>query len=141
MRIPTVTAHNAVERYSLDDDGTVVTSFSFHKGGFDGKLVAHESRGFVRDSSNAIWGMQFLWPFKADYRIAYLNDDYSQAVIGRSKRDFAWIMAREPTMSNADYFQRVNFLRDHGYDTSKLKLVPQSWDDSSGQSLPIDRDD
>ena len=33
-------------------------------------------RGFVVDrASNAVWGMQFVWPIKADYRIAYLSED------------------------------------------------------------------
>ena len=41
-------------------------------------------RGFVVDrASNAVWGMQFVWPIKADYRIAYLSEDYGQTVIAR----------------------------------------------------------
>jgi apolipoprotein D and lipocalin family protein len=30
-------AYNAVEIYSLNDDGTIATNFTFRKGGFDGK--------------------------------------------------------------------------------------------------------
>ena len=29
-------AHNAVENYRLDDDGTIATTFTFRKDGFDG---------------------------------------------------------------------------------------------------------
>ena len=51
-------------------------------------------RGFVRDTeTNARWGMQFVWPIKADYRIVWLADDYSQTVVARQKRDYLWIMA------------------------------------------------
>ena len=28
--------------------------------------------------SNAVWGMQFIWPIKAEYVVVYLSDDYSQ---------------------------------------------------------------
>ena len=30
-------AHNAVETYSLNDDGSIATKFTFRAGGFDGK--------------------------------------------------------------------------------------------------------
>lgn len=122
-------AYNATETYRLDDDGTIATTFSFRKGGFDGKQKTYNPRGFIRDtSSNAEWGMQFIWPIKADYRIVYVDDDYSQTIIGRNKRDYAWIMARTPTISREDFFERVRLLREQGYDTEKLKVVPQRWE-------------
>ena len=67
-------AYNAVESYRLDADGTVATTFTFRQGGFDGKLKRYRPRGFVLDErSNAVWGMQFVWPFKGDFRIVYLD--------------------------------------------------------------------
>ena len=85
-------AYNAVESYRLDNDGTVATTFSYNKGSLDGPLKEYHPRGFIRDKkSNAVWGMQFIWPFKAEYRIIFLSDDYSKTVIGRSKRDYVWI--------------------------------------------------
>ena len=96
-------AYNAIESYRLDDDGTVATSFRFNKGSLDGPLKEYHPRGFIRDKkSNAVWGMQFVWPFKAEYRIIFLSDDYSKTVIGRSKRDYVWIMAREPAISDKE---------------------------------------
>ena len=118
-------AYNAVESYRLDEDGTVATTFSFNKGSFDGPLKTYAPRGFVRDkSSNAVWGMQFVWPFKAEYRIVYLTDDYSQTVIGRSKRDYVWIMAREPSIPDEDYDRILDFLMDQGYTLDNLRKVP-----------------
>ncbi|MDE2249810.1 MAG: lipocalin family protein [Gammaproteobacteria bacterium] len=35
---------------------------------------------------NAVWGMQFIWPIRADCRIAYLDPAYSQTVIARTER-------------------------------------------------------
>ena len=120
-------AHNAIEHYELDYDGTIATTFSFRKGDFGGRRKSYTSRGFVRDESNAVWGMRFIWPVKADYRIVYVDEDYTQTIVGRQKRDYAWIMARTPAIPNGDYFQRVKLLREEGYDTSRLKLVPQRW--------------
>jgi len=119
-------AYNAIESYRLDDDGTVATTFSFNKGSLDGPLKEYHPRGFIRDrKSNAVWGMQFVWPFKAEYRIIFLSDDYSKTVIGRSKRDYVWIMAREPTISDEEYDDILSFLKDQGYDINKLQKVPQ----------------
>ena len=77
--------------------------------------------------SNAIWGMRFVWPIKSDYRIVYVNDDYSQTIVGRNKRDFVWIMARTPSISEEDFAELEQMIREQGYDTSKLKRVPQQW--------------
>ena len=121
-------AYNAVETYEMNDDGTIATTFNFRKGGFDGEKKVYTPKGFVRDDeSNALWGMQFIWPFKADYRIVYLDDDYSQTIIGRQKRDFVWIMARDPNISDADYEMLLGVVESLGYDMSKVQRVPQKW--------------
>ena len=121
-------AHNAVESYRLDDDGTIATTFTFRKDGFDGPQKEYHPRGFVRNTrSNAEWGMQFIWPFKGDYRIIYLTDDYSVTVIGRNKRDYVWLMAREPELAPERYAEAVEVIRLAGYDTTQLQQVPQQW--------------
>jgi apolipoprotein D and lipocalin family protein len=123
-------AHNAVESYALNADGTVATRFSFNADSFDGKRKVHHPKGYVLDTqSNALWGMRFLWPFKAEYRVIWLDADYTQTIIGRSKRDYVWIMARKPSIPEADYNKLVRFLGDEGYDTARLQLVPQRWPD------------
>jgi apolipoprotein D and lipocalin family protein len=122
-------AHNAVESYELDDDGTIRTTFTFRDGAFDGELRRYEPRGFVRDTdSNAVWGMQFVWPIKADYRILYVDDDYTETVIGRSSRDYVWIMARTPDIPDADYARLQAVVERAGYDLAELIRVPQRWD-------------
>ena len=122
-------AFNATERYTLNDDGTIKTTFSFRKGGFGGDQKQYNPRGFIFDTeSNAVWGMRFVWPFKSDYRVVYVNDDYSQTIIGRNKRDFVWIMARTPSIPDEDFFSHVQLIQDQGYDTSKLIRVPQQWE-------------
>ena len=121
-------AHNAVESYALNPDGSIATTFTFRDGGFDGERKRYEPKGFVKDpTSNALWGMRFIWPIKADYRIVYLDEDYTQTVIARQKRDFVWIMAREPEISDEDYQRMVEFVASIGYDTTKIERVPQRW--------------
>jgi apolipoprotein D and lipocalin family protein len=122
-------AFNAIESYKLDEDGTIATTFTFRKGAFDGPAKEYKPRGFVKENSgNALWGMQFIWPIKADFRIAYLDPEYSTTVIARNARDYVWIMARTPTISDAQYGDLLKFVEGLGYDINKMRKVPQQWD-------------
>ena len=119
-------AHNAIESYQLVSDRQVATTFRFNQGSFDGPIKTYRPTGFVSDDpSGAIWGMQFIWPIKADYRVIYLNDDYTQTVIGRNQRDYVWIMARTPSIPEADYTAIIELVSEQGYDTAKIRPVPQ----------------
>lgn len=123
-------AYNSVEEYRIDEDGNIPTVFTFRKGGFDGKLKTLESKGFVKNTqTNAEWGVRFIWPIKAEYLIAWLAEDYSQVIVARSKRDYVWIMARTPTISDRDYSALQGRVAAMGYDTSLLNRVPQRWPD------------
>ena len=118
-------AYNAVETYRLDPDGSIDTVFTFNQGGFDGPRKRYNPRGFIVDTvNNSTWGMRFVWPFKAEYLITHLNEDYTQTVIGRNKRDYVWIMARSPQIPEADYLRLVKELEGQGYDITKLRRVP-----------------
>jgi apolipoprotein D and lipocalin family protein len=121
-------AHNAVESYRLDSDGTIATTFTFREGAFDGPERVMKPRGFVREhESNAVWGMQFIWPIKAEYLIAHVDPDYTETIIARSRRDYVWIMARTPEIPPDDFERLKRQVADLGYDMSKLQVVPQRW--------------
>lgn len=120
-------AHNAVESYHRDPDGTIATTFTFRAGSFQGAAKRYQPRGFVRDEQGAVWGMRFVWPFKADYRIVHLAEDYRHIIVGRQARDYVWIMARTPSIPEADYQQLVAIVAAQGYDLGQLERVPQRW--------------
>lgn len=119
-------AHNSVESYSLNEDGTIATTFTFNRNAPDGPVRTLNPKGFVHDrTTNAEWRMQFLWPFKAAYLILYLDDTYETTIVGVPSRKYVWVMARTPTIPDAKYQEMVTFLDRVGYDTSKLQKVPQ----------------
>ena len=121
-------AFNAIESYSLNEDGSIATTYTFNKGGFDGRLKRYTATGFILDTdSNAIWGMRFIWPLKADYRIIYLTPDYQHTIIGRDKRDYVWIMSRMPKVSESHLSEMMNFISSVGYDLNCVRLIPQQW--------------
>ncbi len=121
-------AYNGVETYRLEPDGTIDTVFTFNQGGFDGPQKRYNPRGFIVDPiNNSTWGMQFIWPFKAEFLITYLDADYTLTVIGRNKRDYVWIMARTPQIPEADYLRLEKELAIQGYDLTRLRKTPQRW--------------
>jgi apolipoprotein D and lipocalin family protein len=114
------------ETYRLASDGTIETTFSFNAGDFTGEQRRHSARGFVVDShSNAVWEMQFLWPFRFDYRIGQLAPDYSTTIIARRKRDYVWIMARTPHIDTALYDRLLDAAVALGYERERIQKVPQ----------------
>ncbi len=119
-------AWNPVETYTLEPDGRIATSFRYRKGGFDGPRKEIGSTGFVTPGTgNAVWGVQLVWPIKAQYVVAYVSEDYSQTIIARDKRDYVWIMARTPTLPQTDYDALVERVRDLRYPMDRLRKVPQ----------------
>lgn len=119
-------AYAGVESYALNPDGTIATTFTFRKGGFDGPQKRYTPKGFIVDTTtNATWGMRFIWPIKAEYLILDLAPDYSTTIIGRNKRDYLWIMARTPVLPDDQYAALVRKAESFGYDAKLIRKVPQ----------------
>lgn len=72
--------------------------------------------------------MRFVWPFKAEYLITHVAEDYSRTIISRNKRDYVWIMARTPQIPDGDYAHLLNILKEQSYDLDKVRKVPQQWE-------------
>ncbi len=126
--LPERDAYNAVESYALTADGRIDTRFRYREGGFDGALKTMNPVGtVVPGTGNAVWGMQFVWPIKAEYVIVEVDPAYQLTIIGRTARDYAWIMARQPSLPEARYEAAVQRLKALGYDVAKLRRVPQRW--------------
>ena len=137
--IPTVfekNAYNAVETYTLQPDGTICTTFHFLDGGFDKPEKNIHSTGFVKEGSgNAVWGIRVFWPIKAQYIVAYLKADYSQTIVARDARDYTWVMARTPTISETDYDALLAKVKRLGYSMDKVRKVPQQSPETESISL------
>ena len=120
-------AYDAVESYRLDADGRIRTTYTQRKGSFSAPVETMEPVGtVVEGTNNAVWGMQFVWPIKAEYVIVDLAPDYSRAIIGRSKRDYVWLMARAPQLPEPELQAAIARIKALGYDTSKLRMVPHA---------------
>lgn len=93
------------------------------------KIATARGKAFVvKGSRNTKLKVQFFWPFRGDYYIIGLADDYSWAIVGHPARKYLWVLSRKSSVTSATYESILDLIRKKGYDTSKLKLTPQNCD-------------
>ncbi|MGQ0697790.1 MAG: lipocalin family protein [Panacagrimonas sp.] len=121
-------AQNGVESYALNPDGTIATTYRYRNGSFDAPLKTTRPKGFVvPGTNNALWGMQFVWPFKGEYRIAHLEPEYSVSIVARNARDYVWLLSRKPDMSDAEFERYRVIIGSMGYDPAEFRRHLQRW--------------
>jgi apolipoprotein D and lipocalin family protein len=74
--------------------------------------------------TNAEGRITFLPPIWQDFAVVFLDDDYRYSVIAHPSRNYAWIFAREPRMSDSVYQQALTALADNGFDITRVLKVP-----------------
>jgi len=119
--------YGSIERYRLQSDGLIDTTFLARKGGFQGKQFEAKSVARVTDKqSNARWQVLFLGGLiKVPLVILDVTPDYRSAVVVTPDRKLAWIFLRDPVMPARDYEAAVAVLKAGGIDVSRLVRVPQ----------------
>ncbi|MEM9620374.1 MAG: lipocalin family protein [Pseudomonadota bacterium] len=125
--IPTVferDAYAATEEYRWLGEQKVATTFRYRKGSLDAEWREMNPTAFVDEQRPGVWKMQFVWPFKADYRVMYVDDAYTVAIVGREKRDYVWLMARSPQMDAAALDASIERIAQAGYDITQLRMIP-----------------
>jgi apolipoprotein D and lipocalin family protein len=120
-------AHNAIETYTLQSDGSIATTFRYRNAPGARLKVMRPKGTVVAGTGNAEWGMQFIWPIRAEYVIAYVDADYQETIVARTRRDYAWIMARTPTIAPERYAALLDQLVAMGYSSDDVRRVPQEW--------------
>ena len=119
----------------MNEDGSISTTFTFNQDSFDGELKTYNPTAYVSEQNNSVWGMQFIWPIKAEFLIAYLSDDYQQTIIARSARDYLWVMSRTPNIDDELYESLVQLSVDMGYQRELIKKVPQKIESSQSKDI------
>ena len=118
---------NQIESYKLNEKGEVETSFTFFTE-LGGKKRSFSPKATIYDKeTNAHWKMQFLWPFKHDFLVVRLAEDYSYTVISVPNKKMIWIMTDTPEIDGDLYEQIVEDLKDDGYPVESLDRVKQEW--------------
>lgn len=92
----------------------------------NGKPNEIKGKAFVvKNSGNAKLKVQFFWPFKGDYWIIDLANDYSWAVVSNPKRSTLWILSRTPRMDKLLYDSLIDKLVKRGFDINRITKMKQ----------------
>ena len=90
--------------------------------------IAHGKAFVVKGSNNAKLKVQFFWPFRGDYYIIGLAEDYSWAIVGHPRRTYLWVLSRESYMPSDTYSSICRIIKQQGYDLKNLQKIPQNCD-------------
>lgn len=109
--------------YRLRDDGTVEVLNSCLR---DGRVDTATGKAWVVDAATgAKLKVSFFWPFRGDYWIIELGEDYEYAVVSAPSMKYLWILSRTPQMDERRYQAIVGRLKDRGFDIARLSRTPQ----------------
>lgn len=113
--------------YELTNKNYVKVTNTCKKDSIHGKVKSITGKAFVvKKSNNAKLKVQFFFPFKGDYWIIDLADDYSYAVVSEPKMKYLWILSRTPQMKEEIYESILKKLELKGFDLHKLIKIVQN---------------
>lgn len=119
--------HCTTAEYSLIDSETVRVINTCNQDSADGELDQAKGKAFVVEgSNNAKLKIQFFWPFKGDYWILELDDDYRYVLVGSPSREYLWILSRTPSLDEEIINQLKQSAEQKGFDTTKIIYTDQS---------------
>lgn len=117
-------AYNAVEIYERGAKRGIQITYQYNDDGPDGEIKTFTSTAMVDNPGiNTDWEVRFAWPFWNDYRVIYLETDYSVAVIANPDRKKVRILARQDSISAPLYSDIILYLQDLGFNVGNIRMV------------------
>jgi len=107
-------------QYNLNDDGSIEV---INKGYDYIKNEWKEKKGKAKFNGNENIGalkVSFFGPFYAGYNIVMMDPDYQTALVFGEKKDYIWILSRQPTISEATKEKFLAKAKEAGYDLDRL---------------------
>lgn len=113
-------------QYLPRDDGRFDDIYIYRDGSFDAPEERREGIAWIRDPGrNTQWTSRFVWPFTFDFDVLHVDAQYAHMLLGHPSRDYAWVMAREPSVDDATWRELMARLEAQGFDPGRLERVPQ----------------
>lgn len=109
-----------IETYVIHPDGYYAVFTTYNIVGTEKRKYIRSKLFVIRGTGNAVFKAQLVWPFKVDYWVIELAEDYSYVVIGHPRHKVLCIMSRKPELPKELLREIVNRCRERGYDTTKL---------------------
>ncbi len=110
--------YRVAARYERDADGSirVINSGYDSKTGMRKESVAKAKQG---DAPNRL-KVYFIPMIYGRYQVAWIDPDYSLALVAGGTKDYLWILSRSPHCSMPELEPLLRYARKLGYDTNRL---------------------
>lgn len=113
--------------YTLGEEGRVAVLNRGYSAEKQGWSEAEGRARFVADPRTGHLKVSFFGPFYASYVIFELDhENYQYAFVTGNTRDYLWLLARTPTISEALRERFVAEAKARGFDVERLIFVDQS---------------
>lgn len=113
--------------YSSNPDGTIRVINSGYSAAAGERKQAEGKAKFVRGDDEGYLKVSFFGPFYGSYIIFGLDQkDYEYAFISGNDRDYLWLLARTPTVSDKVKSDFIDQARALGFETGQLIFVDQT---------------
>jgi apolipoprotein D and lipocalin family protein len=120
-RFQPVSCGLATAEYSLKRNGRIEVLNSCWGEEFGGKPDrSAKGTAWPADETNSKLKVRFFWPFKADYWVIDLGEDYEYTVVSEPSKKYLWILCRDMSMDDAKFSGIIERLRENGFDLSRL---------------------
>jgi apolipoprotein D and lipocalin family protein len=118
------------DEYRLKPDGEIDNIYHYRKG-FDQPEKTWHGKAWLPDPKDtARWKVQLLWPFRSDYTILALDQEYRVTMVGLPSRKLLWIMSKDKTIDDAAYQRLIEAARAQGFPVEQMRKVPQRPEDA-----------
>ena len=101
--------NNVTAFYKLERDGLVLVENRGFKP--NGRVKVAKGYAYQPENGIGILKVSFFRPFYGEYKIIYLEEDYSAAIVTSSTKDYLWILSRTPELAEAQKQRYLEFLR------------------------------
>ncbi len=117
---------NVTATYSVREDGGIRVLNRGYKTKTSKWEEAEGKAYFVGDETAGHLKVSFFGPFYGSYVVFDLDPDYSRSYVSGPDTDYLWLLARTPTISDAEKAAFVSKTKALGYDPNGLIWVDQA---------------
>lgn len=113
--------------YSIREDGKIKVLNSGHPENNPEKIETATGKAWLPDANiTSRLKVQFFWPFRGDYYIFHLDDDYQNVLVGAPNRKYLWLLSRTPVIEDTLYYELMEIAKTNDFDVSDIYKTPQT---------------
>ena len=84
------------------------------------KTTDIKGKAFTTDEDRLL-KVQFFWPFRANYKIEFIDNNYEYAIVGSKSDKYGWILSRNNEISDEKYDHLMHLANEKGLNVEKMK--------------------